>query len=660
MEPLVMAINFTHLQPIDRLKYFIERQLVKGAGYQLFVIVACIALVSMLGGLLIAPVNFDGHALGEDVWWAFLRLTDPGYLGDDQGAWRRVVSTLLTVCGYVLFMGTLVAIMTRWLIAFMEKLEQGLTPVSVKQHLVVLGDTSRTVPIIHELLGNEDNRNYFKKLNKDKDLSIILLAETVNAIIHQQLLAELNMPMKLSKRLVLRSGKSIQLDALHRAACTQATAIILPSQFQRSDSPVTSDVETIKSLLSLNVLAESSGLQPRVVVELDDARHAKLARKSYQGGLSTVATDETISRLIAQCAVVPSLLKVYSHLITSSKGAQFYFKPAETFAGMAINHVKQLHSDATLIGFIDPQTERFALSVGDTAHYKLNPTDILVFVAQDFQQIEKVLPSNKLNKLQLITQKPTANLSDKQTHKRLLLLGWNRRVPAIIAELDSYTNECFEVTIVSSLSTEIREAEINKLGPFSTRTKVEHKAADYMVEADVKQLEPNHYDIVLLLYSDRLDSTEEADARVLVGSMVLDEVLADTQQQPHVLIELSDPSNESFLDQSGWDTFITPLIMSHILSQTALMPQSQILFDSLMRAGGIQIRLRQLSDYSDKDILKAEQLSQLAEQQGELLIGMVKQSPNGDQVMLNLDNSTRISGLANDQIIVIGNELAVA
>lgn len=655
-----MAINFTQLQPIDRLKYFIERQLVKGAGYQLFVIVACIAMVSIAGGLLIAPINFDGHSIGEDVWWAFLRLTDPGYLGDDQGAWRRVVSTLLTVCGYVLFMGTLVAIMTRWLIAFMEKLEQGLTPVSVKQHLVVLGDTSRTVPIIHELLGNEDNRNYFKKLNKDKDLSIILLAETVNAIIHQQLLAELNMPLKLSKRLVLRSGKSIQLDALYRAACTQATAIILPSQFQRSDSPVTSDVETIKSLLSLNVLAESSGLQPRVVVELDDARHAKLARKSYRGGLSTVATDETISRLIAQCAVVPSLLKVYGHLITSSKGAQFYFKSAEPFVGMAINHIKQLHSAATLIGFIDPQTKRFVLSVGDTAQHQLNQDDILVFVAQNFQQIEKVLPSNKLNKIQSSVQKINNHTRVKKSHKRLLLLGWNRRVPAIIAELDSYINEHFEVTIVSSLSTEIRENEIAKLGPFSERTTIEHKAADYMVETDVKQLNPDNYDIVLLLYSDRLDSTEEADARVLVGSMVLDEVLANTQHQPHVLIELSDPSNESFLDQSGWDTFITPLIMSHILSQTALMPQSQILFDSLMKAGGIQIRLRQLEHYSDQEMLKIEQLSQLTERQGELLIGMIKQDPSGDQVILNLDNATRVSRLANDQIIVIGNEVEIS
>ncbi len=652
-----MALKLFELQPVDRLKYFVERQLVKGAGYQLFVIIACIAFVSIAGGLLIAPINQDGHNVSEDVWWAFLRLTDPGYLGDDEGAWRRIVSTILTLCGYVLFMGTLVAIMTRWLIAFMEKLEQGLTPVSVKDHLVVLGETSRTVPIIQELLVNQDNRNYFKRLNKDKEPSIILMAETVNAIIHQQLLAELKMPLKLSKRLVLRSGKALQLEALHRAACTQASAIILPSQFQSSDSPVTSDVETIKSLLSLDVLAESTGLKPRVVVELDDARHAKLARKSYQGGLNTIATDETISRLIAQCAVVPSLLKVYSHLMTSSDGSQFYFKPVGQFLGMSVAHAKQLHNKATLIGYIDTKTQVFELSVGDTAFHKLSDDDILVFVAQAFHQIEQVLDTKKLTDNKATLPLSHKVKSVKSAQKRILLLGWNRRVPAIVAELDSYLDESFDVTLVSSLSIEKRQNEIAKLGHLSSRTRLSYQEADYMVEAEVKTLAPQDYDIVLLLYSDRLDSAEEADARVLVGSMVLDEVLAEADKQPHVLIELSDPSNKSFLDDSGWDTFITPLIMSHILSQVALMPHSQVLFDSLMQAGGIQIRLQQLNHYTDKEILKMGQLIELAEGKGELVIGLVKQDNEVEQVKLNPEPNSRVSGLAGDLVIVIANEV---
>ncbi len=52
---------------------------------------------------------------GQAIWWAFRRLTDPGNLGDDEGLFTRVLSSVLTVLGYVLFMGSLIAIMTQWL-----------------------------------------------------------------------------------------------------------------------------------------------------------------------------------------------------------------------------------------------------------------------------------------------------------------------------------------------------------------------------------------------------------------------------------------------------------------------------------------------------------------------------------------------------------------
>ena len=132
---------------IDRVKFIVERQLVKGAGFQLLVVGLFIALISLVGGLLvIMPQADEFEDVSSAIWWAFLRLTDPGYLGDDVGTWQRMVSTLLTISGYVVFMGTLVAILTRWLIAKMVDLERGLTPVTLKHHVVVLGWTAQTPP----------------------------------------------------------------------------------------------------------------------------------------------------------------------------------------------------------------------------------------------------------------------------------------------------------------------------------------------------------------------------------------------------------------------------------------------------------------------------------------------------------------------------------
>lgn len=649
-----MYFKATVLRPIDRLKYFVERQLVKGAGYQLFVIVACIALVSLIGGMLLSPVSsLSGKTLAEDVWWAFLRLTDPGYLGDDQGAWPRTVSTLLTLCGYVLFMGTLVAIMTRWLIAFMEKLEQGLTPVSLKQHIVMLGMSSRTVPVMRELLGVEVNRNLYKKKYREKDLTVVLLAEEVNAIVHQQLLAELLLPHKFARRIVLRSGRALQTEALHRVACLNASAVILSNQYQRSHSTVTTDVETIKAILTMGVLAKTAQQYPPLVVELDDVRHARLAVKSYPGQINVLATDQTISRLVAQCAVVPSLLKVYRHFLTAYQNGQFFFKSARDQQSKVVSEARKFYSKATLVGFIDAQDKQFYLAIGDHAGHKLEAQDTLVFVANDVHEL--VAESQPIKQIKLPkVNRQSSQVSRQKNSKRLLILGWNRRIPNLIKELDLYRNESFSVTLVSTLAAPIRQQEIDKLGRLSDRIKLNWVESDYMIESEMNALNPDNQDIILLVYSDRLDSAEEADARVLVGAMVLDEVLLQKHTRPHVLIELSDPSNESFLEQANSDTFITPLLMSHLLSQVALVPESQILFDALMHAEGAQIMLRPMQQYTEKSHLKVEDAKPLVESHNQILIGVMQESETNPKVRLNLSADARISALAKDLLIVIG------
>ena len=88
----------------ERLRFHLERWIQRGALHQLLLMAAVIACISVVGGVLawiVDPAAFDPAGA---VWWAFLRLTDPGYLGDDEGALLRTVSTLLTVLGYVIFL----------------------------------------------------------------------------------------------------------------------------------------------------------------------------------------------------------------------------------------------------------------------------------------------------------------------------------------------------------------------------------------------------------------------------------------------------------------------------------------------------------------------------------------------------------------------------
>ena len=114
----------------DRFKFTLEQMIIRGAHFRLLVTAAIIGLISSAGGLVVLIVDSGFHRADAAIWWAFLRLTDPGYLGDDTGLFRLTVSTILTVLGPVTFFGSLVAIMTQWLTQTLSNLERGLTPIA--------------------------------------------------------------------------------------------------------------------------------------------------------------------------------------------------------------------------------------------------------------------------------------------------------------------------------------------------------------------------------------------------------------------------------------------------------------------------------------------------------------------------------------------------
>ena len=166
----------------NKFSFYLERFVLRGAHFRLLFIGAVIGLVSIIGGYFAFLATTD-VPYGDSVWWAFLRLTDPGYLGDDQGFGLRVISTIVTVLGYVLFMGSLIAIMTQWLDQTIKTLELGITPIAEKGHIVILGWTNRTPSIVCELVRSEERMKRFLIDKGVRKLRIVILAEEVNVFL---------------------------------------------------------------------------------------------------------------------------------------------------------------------------------------------------------------------------------------------------------------------------------------------------------------------------------------------------------------------------------------------------------------------------------------------------------------------------------------------
>lgn len=642
---------------IDRVKFVMERQFVKGAGFQLLVVMMFIGLISVVGGLLVAPSD-SFESLGSAIWWAFLRLTDPGYLGDDEGTWRRFVSTILTVSGYVVFLGALVAIMTRKLIAVMTDLERGLTPVALKHHVVVLGWNSRTLPLLQELLGSSGRVRRFLERNEARKLQLVVLSESASAAQRLELRNEPGIGRR-EKQIVLRSGTPIQPDALSRVACLEAAAVIVPSGSQGPDSLVTSDVETVKALLSIAAQArESASPLPYVVAEIQDLRKRFVVERAYPGAVEVVAGDATISRLLAQNVLHPGLSEVYNELMTGGNGNEIYVRSGDAYArGTTLEALAARCPRALVLGLLRPARSGWSVMLMADSATTIDAKDRVILIARDYADTEPAAEDESPALVPIRRAAPVDGLAETepQTH-RVLVLGWNRRVPSLMAEFASYPRHRFEVDLVSILPAAARDAEIQRYAGELPGVSRRHIVADYMVEGELRGLDPQSYDSVMLLSSDRLASGEEADARAMVGCLQLDDILKGANSRPQLIMELSDPHNESLMTVDQSEVMVSPRILSHVLAQVALRRELRVIFDELFTVGGAEIQFRMPVDYAltpDADFHAFEQAAAL---QGEIALGVYRGRPRygqGRRLELNPDRRALLRLIPGDSLVVL-------
>ncbi|HLV76464.1 MAG TPA: ion channel DMI1 [Marinobacter sp.] len=640
---------------VDRIKFVVERQLVKGAGFQLLVVGALVGLISVVGGLLVvmpAAGGFDGA--GSAIWWAFLRLTDPGYLGDDTGTWQRVVSTLLTLSGYVVFMGTLVAILTRWLIAKMADLERGLTPVTLKNHIVVLGWTAQTPPLVAELFGSSGRLARFLEKHATQKLRLVLLSEQAGAEQLHELLGEPGVGAR-AREVILRSGLAIQPDALHRVACLDAAAVIVPSQIRDGRSLVTSDVETLKALLSIAAQARHKQAPlPFVVAEIQDMRKLPVIERAYPGPVEVVAGDATISRLMVQNVLHPGLSEVYNELLTAGEGNELFVRGGETAEGLTLAELTRQRPHAIVLGLLQPAPaggwKVNLLADPDTV---IRTEDRVVLMARDYAH---TVADPKAGVLKACVRAPAAVFrpARTQTH-RVLVLGWNRRVPSLATEFASYRERSFELDLVSAVPVDDRRREVRRYGLDLNAVDGRLLEADYMVAEDLRRLDPASYDTVMLLSSDWIGSGEEADARAMVGYLLLEEILMGAPRRPQIIMELSDPDNRHLLYGHQSEMLISPMILSHILAQVALRRELRVVFDELFTAGGAEIQFRDARDYRLPASAGFGVVESNVAARGEIALGIFRQTPhaNGRHLQLNPGRDEPLDLQDGDQLVVL-------
>jgi len=631
---------------MSNIRFTIERLLLRGLHYRLILAASVVAFVAISAGLLVVLLDPNFEDAGAAIWWSFLRLTDPGYLGDDEGVVSRSISTVVTVLGYIVFLGLLIAILTQWMNALILRVESGTTRVAFKNHILILGWNHGTPSIVLELLQTRGRVSRFLESSGAQELRVVILAEHVDLDLRERLKSSLGACWD-DRCVVLRSGSPLKLDGLERVAFHDAAAVILPGADFSTARPGVADSEVIKTLASIAQAGRQAGRTPSAVAALYNANRADVARRAYGGELEVIAADQLVSRLMAQCTLQCGLWPIYSELFSVNEDNALFVRELDGEHVTEIGQARLACPNAVVVGVVPSKARNPKLNPPDDMRIKSG--DALVFIARHFDDCRVADEAVPTSLAQVPGWHPVA--SEIET---VLILGWSRKVPQVLAELLSYQQKRLRIDVVGITPIHEREIPIDSVANALRAETVRQIEANFMDPDAVAAIHPENYDAVLMVARERFGDEAIADAGTISAYLTVDTLLTGAEG-PHVVTEVLDEENAVLLDGDNGDAIVSPMIVSYILSQVALKPELGLIFQELTQSWGTTILFRSPEPGAERAICSFSELAAQAAARGETAIGVVTSSAGARQTRLNPGADTRWTCEEIEQVIVLGN-----
>lgn len=630
------------------LRYELERFLLRGAMSRLLLVSVMILWIAALGGVLAFAFTDQFDSLAAAIWWAFLRLTDPGYLGDDEGLFLRTVSTAVTVLGYVIFLGALVAIMTQWFHQTMKLLSSGTTPLVRKNHILVIGATNRTSTILRELFQSSGRVRRFLRLRGVRQLHVVLLSEREPEEVLEELRTELGDAFHRSA-ISVRHGSPLRVEHLRRVDFLRASAILIPADDERGTGFRTRDEDATKILWALGqaMREEAPPRPPVVVAEVSSDEKARLARRAYGGDSEIIPTEQMMAWILALEVDCPGVLAVFEELLAQADGDRVYVNGAEPVVGRTIGDLCTLLPQAVVFGVLRG-VEGVEPILNPSPDFVLEQGDRLLSIASDLKH------TSHFDLEAAPARGPEFDPQDyrgSEGVRRVLILGWSRKVPVLIDALGGDPIHAQAIDVFSRVPVTERETLVERDCAAHRTKSVRHLEGDVTSRHDLSRLDFNSYDHVLLVASDRLESDAESDARTMLTCLAVDDLLG-SGPRPHMTAEMLQSENADLFRARGISVMQTAVIPSMLLTQITLHRELSAAFDDIIRPGGAELRIVSAEEIgltlgeSSFARVRLEGLSR-----GVTVLGIRGQSPPGTSDLA--PDAHRVFHLKADTLLVV-------
>lgn len=564
----------------------------------------------------------------EVYWAALLRTLDPGTMGQDDGFGFRVAMLVVTLSGVIL-VASLIGVISTAFNGRVEKLRKGRSRVIENEHTLILGWSSKVIPIIHEICIANMSR---------KSPAIVILADRDKVEMEDEIHAQLRSHGK--TRIIVRSGDPMSIVDLEIVNPNAARSIIILA----SDDDEHADSVSIKTCLAL-VNSKSRKTEPfQITGEIRDQENLEAAQLVGGEEAHWVLGNDLCSRLIAQTCRQSGLSSVFTELL-DFEGSEFYTTTQPSLTGKTYGVALQSFTSGVLVGLI----VNGKVHLNPLPDTKIAASDLLIVVAEDDSSISV---GNQGGADELAMAPVTRPLHKSE---KTLVLGSNSSLAGILREMDVYMPQGSSVTVVSS--------EVGVIQKKFTSMKVNFVEKDPTRKETIEGLRVAQFDHIIVLSNREGFGVQQSDARTLLTLLHLRKIAKREGAKLNIVSEMLDDRNRELAQTTDADDFIvSDNLVSLMLAQLAENQALRGIFDAVLTSEGSEIRLHPAEWYVKLNVpvdLNTVICSAIRHQESALGYSICKDQATDSRlygVVLNPDRSEKVVFQQGDKIVVLTND----
>lgn len=618
---------------------------------------ACLAVVVPASAVLVwsdraAPATLSGRLTA--VW---VSVGQTLKIGGAVGSPLYVLASVSLALVALLFVSTLVSLITTGINRRIMLLRRGHSTVLETRHTVVLGWSDQVFPVIGELVAANANQ---------RRSAIAVLAPQDKVWMEEEISARVGDSGR--TRIICRNGSTTDPAELRRVSPRTARAVlVLPPTGD------TGDAHVVKTLLALAAAVHGpaeAGAQGEteggavVVAAVRDSRNHLTAELAAGPSGHVLCVDDIVARLLVSTARQPGLSLVYSELLDFD-GDEFYPVAPRDLVGRTFGEALLSFDTSSAVGLLHGDG---GVTLNPDPGAKIGPADRIIVISRDDDTAVRADVADRVEDGAIVTAAPRAARAE-----RLLLLGWNRRAPLVIEQLDQYVGPGTTLDVVALGVHAATGGGALGVTAARSRHEVSYHEGDItdpltLAKLDVPsydgvivigETEPEDVDAPLASLAPVTDPQARADDRTLVTLLHLRAIMETARRDIALTTEMSDDGNRLLAPaQDGADFIVSGRLISLLMTQISESPYLAAVFEELFDAEGHEFHLKPATDYvrAGHEVSFATAV-EAARRRGECAVGyrLRARSTTGPDygVRINPDKRGRVRFCEEDWLIVL-------